>query len=59
MKVNRALEGVVCNFPSNTADNPILKITMSQKNTNGQLEHLNNHIKVLKRNAWATLFFRA
>ena len=30
-----ALEGVVYGFPRNTADDPILKITMSQENTNG------------------------
>ncbi|EFM72572.1 hypothetical protein [Enterococcus faecalis] len=34
-KMERALEGVVCGFPRNTADDPILKITMSKENTNG------------------------
>lgn len=34
-KMERALEGVVCGFPRNTADDPILKISMSQDNTNG------------------------
>ena len=34
-KMERALEGVVCGFPRNTADDPILKITMSQENTKG------------------------
>ncbi|MGM0291295.1 hypothetical protein [Enterococcus sp. AZ029] len=33
-KMERALERVVCGFPRNTADDPILKITMSQDNTN-------------------------
>jgi hypothetical protein len=34
-EMERALEGVVYGFPRNTADDPILKITMSQENTNG------------------------
>jgi len=34
-KMERALEGVVCGFPRNTADDSILKITMSKENTNG------------------------
>ena len=33
-KMERALEGVVCVFSRNTAEDPILKITMSRDNTN-------------------------
>ncbi len=34
-KMERALEGVVCGFPRNTADDPILKNSKTQENTNG------------------------
>lgn len=34
-KMERALEGVVCGFPRNTDDDPILKNSKTQENTNG------------------------
>ena len=34
-KMERALEGVVCGFQRNTADDPILKNSKTQENTNG------------------------
>lgn len=34
-KMERALVGVVCGFPRNTADVPILKNSKTQENTNG------------------------
>ncbi|EPN6058314.1 hypothetical protein ACT0SS_002692 [Enterococcus faecalis] len=34
-KMERALKGVVCGFPRNTADDPILKNSKTQENTNG------------------------
>ncbi|CWJ33118.1 MULTISPECIES: hypothetical protein [Enterococcus] len=34
-KMERALEGVVCGLPRNTADDTILKKRMDQENTNG------------------------
>ena len=34
-KMERALEGVVCGLPRNTADYTILKKRMDQENTNG------------------------
>ncbi|EOI6522741.1 hypothetical protein ACMUWU_002498 [Enterococcus faecalis] len=34
-KMERALEGVVCGFPINTDDDPILKNSKTQENTNG------------------------
>jgi hypothetical protein len=34
-KMERASEGVVCGFPRNTSDDPILKNSKIQENTNG------------------------
>ncbi|EMW5477932.1 hypothetical protein AAFB45_002770 [Enterococcus faecalis] len=34
-KMERALEGVVCGLSRNTADDPILKNSKTQVNTNG------------------------
>ncbi|EOB3524519.1 hypothetical protein ACIJEF_002546 [Enterococcus faecalis] len=34
-KMERALEGVVCGHSRNTADDPILKNSKTQENTNG------------------------
>ncbi|HEO4140768.1 TPA: hypothetical protein ACIOZJ_002204 [Streptococcus agalactiae] len=34
-KMERALEEVVCGFPRNTDDDPILKNSKTQENTNG------------------------
>lgn len=45
-KMERALEGVVCGFPRNTADDPILKITMSQDNTNRWKKEKNQRLLV-------------
>ena len=43
-KMERALEGVVCGFPRNTADDPILKNKMAQKNMNQKREVIINDI---------------